>query len=220
MIEHPNKNKRIVDLTLPLYPGMRGVAFEPKYHYAEHGWNAQTYHLYSHCGTHLDAPNHYEVNEKSVADWPLERLMGLAWVVNIYGIAPRSLIRVEHLGDVVDQFQAGESLLLNTGWGEKVDSPEYRDALPRISKELALWCAKHGVNMLGVEPPAVADPNNRKEIQSIHKILLGADIIIVEGLCNLNQLQHAKVHFIALPLKIVDGDGSPVRALAIEMDEI
>ena len=60
---------------------MRGVEFDPKYNYDEHGWNAQTYHLYSHCGTHLDAPNHYNVNEKSVVDWPLERLMGPAWVV-------------------------------------------------------------------------------------------------------------------------------------------
>ncbi len=195
---------------------MRGVEFEPTYNYDEHGWNAQTYHLYSHCGTHLDAPNHYNVNEKSVADWPLERLIGPAWVVDLYGIAPKTLITPNHLGDVAERFQSGDSLLLNTGWGERVNEPEYRDALPRVSAELAHWCADHGLNMLGVEPPAVADPNNKPEIQLVHHILLDADIIIVEGLCNLNQLKAEKVQFQALPLKIEHGDGSPVRAIAIE----
>ncbi len=207
---------RIIDLTLTLKPGMRGVEFEPKYNYDKHGWNAQTYHLYSHCGTHIDAPNHYNVNDKSVADWPLERLIGPAWIVDLYGIAPKSQIMPAHLGDVADTFKTGDSLLLNTGWGERVTQPEYRDALPRVSEELALWCGEHGVNMLGVEPPAVANPNNREEIQRIHKILLGADIIIVEGLCHLNQITQKKVQFQALPLKIENGDGSPVRAIAIE----
>jgi len=207
---------RIIDLTLALRPGMRGVEFEKKYAYEKHGWNGQTYHLYSHCGTHMDAPNHYNVNDKSVADWPLERLMGPAWIVNLYGIAPKSLITPQHLGPVADKFKKGDSLLLNTGWSHKVDLPEYRDALPRVSEGLAHWCAKAGVNMLGVEPPAVADPHNKREIQTVHRILLGADIIIVEGLCNLDQIKEEKVQFIALPLKIANGDGAPVRALAVE----
>ena len=46
---------RVVDLTLILKPGTRGVAFEPKYNVAEHGWNAQTLSLYSHSGTHMGA---------------------------------------------------------------------------------------------------------------------------------------------------------------------
>ncbi len=210
---------RIIDLTLTLKHGMRGVSFEPTYSMPEHSWNAQTYHLYSHCGTHLDAPNHYNVNEKSVTDWPLERLMGPAWVVPLQNIQPRAEITVEMLGEVAPQFKPGESLLLSTGWSRYVDSPKHREFLPRISEELARWCAQKGVNMLGVEPPAVADPNNRQEIQLIHIILLKADIIIIEGLCNLDLISQPKVQFMALPLKIEGGDGAPVRALAIEEDD-
>jgi len=51
---------RITDLTLTLHPGMRGVTFEPKHNFKEHGWNALTLQLYSHCGTHMDAPSHRE----------------------------------------------------------------------------------------------------------------------------------------------------------------
>jgi arylformamidase len=60
----------------------------------------------------------------------------------------------------------------------------------------------------------VADVNNLPEVTLIHEILLDK-IIIVEGLCNLDQLQTDLVTFIALPLKIKGGDGAPCRAIAI-----
>ena len=70
--------------------------------------------------------------------------------------------------------------------------------------------------MLGVEPPSVADVNNLDEITRIHSILLGAGIIIIEGLTNLEALSSEKVELIALPLKIGDGDGAPARVVAVE----
>ncbi len=209
---------RVIDLTLTLRDGMRGVAFEQKYTTADKGWNAKTLHLYSHCGTHLDAPNHYDVHETGVDALPLQRLMGTAWVVDAWDVPPKTPLTLTHLGDICEQFKAGESLLIKTGWSRFVDEPLYREGLPPLSDELAQWCATAGVNMLGVEPPAVADPFDIPQMQKIHHILLEAGIIIIEGLTNLDQLQSRRVQFIALPLKIENGDGSPVRALSIESE--
>jgi kynurenine formamidase len=72
------------------------------------------------------------------------------------------------------------------------------------------------VNILGVEPPSVADVNNLEELTRIHKTLLGANITIVEGLANLSALTQEKVFFVAAPLKIEGGDGCPCRAFALE----
>jgi kynurenine formamidase len=69
---------------------------------------------------------------------------------------------------------------------------------------------------LGVEPPSVADVENKEELTAVHQALLRAEIVIVEGLANLDALQQEEVTFIALPLKLQGGDGSPVRAIAIE----
>ena len=111
----------------------------------------------------------------------------------------------------------GESLLLRTGWSRHVDNPQhYRDNFPRIADDLARWCVEKQVNILGVEPPSVADVNNKEELTRIHKILLGANITIVEGLTNLGALTQEKVFFVAAPLKIEGGDGCPCRAFAIE----
>ena len=58
--------QRIIDLTLTVRPGMRGVEFEKLHTVNEHGWNSRMLHLYSHCGTHVDAPLHFEAGNGTV----------------------------------------------------------------------------------------------------------------------------------------------------------
>ena len=67
-----------------------------------------------------------------------------------------------------------------------------------------------------MEPPSIADVLDLDEVTKIHQILLGGDIIIVEGLTNLEALKREMVKLIALPLKIKNGDGAPARVIAIE----
>lgn len=207
---------RIIDLTLSLDSRMRGIEIEPARTLEKHGWNATTLHLYSHCGTHMDAPVHFGVGNETIDTIGLDKCIGPAWVVDLSGIEARTLIQVSHLGDVAQKLQSGDSLLLRTGWSRYVNEPRYRDELPRISLELAAWCADNKVRMLGVEPPSVADVNNAEELTSVHKALFAGGVIIVEGLANLAAIGKDKVTFMAFPLKISGGDGAPVRALAIE----
>ncbi|HOW64146.1 MAG TPA: cyclase family protein [Candidatus Paceibacterota bacterium] len=170
---------RLIDLTLTLRPGMRGVAFEPKYNFKEHGWVAQTLVLYSHCGTHMDAPTHSEAGPQTVDQIPLEQCIGPAWVVNLDGIQPRALITVTSLGDIAARLAPGDSLLLRTGWSAFVDQARWRDALPRVSLELAHWCVDKRVKMLGVEPPSVADVHNLSEVIEVHQTLLAGGVLIL-----------------------------------------
>lgn len=206
---------RIIDLTLTLREGMRGVVFEQARTVERDGWNARTLHLYSHAGTHMDAPTHFAAGPGTIDRTPLDRCTGWAWVVNLDGIADKTLITVAHLGGVAPKLAPGESLLLRTGWSRHVNNPQhYRDNFPRIADDLALWCVERKLNILGVEPPSVADVNNMEELTRIHKILLGANVTIVEGLTNLEALTQERVFFVAAPLKIEGGDGCPCRAFA------
>jgi arylformamidase len=209
--------QRIIDLTLTMRPGMRGVDMEPKHQMPRDAWNSTQMHIFSHSGTHMDAPVHFGVGDAGIDAIALERLLRPAWIVRIENVRPRQLLCPEHLGDIRTRLQEGEGLLLNTGWARFAgDSSIYRDQLPRVSDEFARWCVERRVNLLGVEPPSVADVNDREEIQRIHRILLGGDVLVVEGLTNLEALTGNKVLFGAFPLKIEKGDGSPCRAFAIE----
>ncbi len=207
---------RVLDLSLTISDGMPGVEVKPRHRRPGDAWNSSVLSLYSHCGTHMDAPAHLDSSDSGIDSIPLERCYGPAWVVRIPNPAPRSLIGVEHLGSVAEELQPGDGILIATGWSSRWGTPEYREALPRVSRELAVWCVSHKVRVLGVEPPSVADVNNREEVEEIHGILLKGGVIIVEGLINLEAIRKPRVIFAAFPLKVRGGDGSPVRAVAFE----
>jgi kynurenine formamidase len=195
---------------------MRGVEFETNTTVAEQGYNTLRLHLYSHAGTHLDAPYHFLDGGPTLDELVLEKCVGPALVIDLTFIEPHGLITVEHLAPYADKIGPGARLLLQTGWSAHLGQPDYRTHAPRVSLELAEWLAQRQIALLGVEPSAVADLNNREELISVHHALLKAGIVIVEGLANLDALQRDEVTFIALPLKVERGDGSPVRAIAIE----
>ncbi len=206
----------IVDLSLTLRPGMRGVSFEPQSTAADPGWNTTMLHLYSHAGTHLDAPHHFIDGARTMERLELQKCMGPARVVDVTFLKPRDLISVEHLAPHADRIGPGTRLLLRTDWSAHADLPDYRTHFPRVSLSLAQWLAEREIALLGVESPAVAGLTPPEELISVHRALLAAEVVIVEGLCNLDALTQEEITFIALPLKLHGGDGSPVRAIAVE----
>ena len=208
--------QRIIDLTLTLEPGMRGVAIHQEKTLQREGWNAKRLELYSHCGTHMDAPRHFITDGTTIDHVDLAACVGPARVINLSPIEPQTVITVDHLGAAGQEVRRGGRVLLRTDWHKRHGTPDYRDALPRIGVELAEWIVDRGVALLGVEPPSVADVNNRDELTSVHQILLRGDVVIVEGLANLDQIQSDCIELVVLPLKVLDGDGAPARAVAIE----
>lgn len=208
--------RRIIDLTLTLEPGMWGVDIHQATTLEVGGWNAKRLELYSHCGTHVDAPRHFIPEGGTVDVIDLSACIGPARVVDLRPIRPRELITVEHLGTAAEAIGKGDRLLLRTDWHKRYGTPEYRDALPRVHLELADWLVDRGVALLGVEPPSVADVNDYEEVVSVHRVLLDAGVVIVEGLANLDQIESETVDLTVLPLKVLDGDGAPARVVAIE----
>jgi len=203
-----------IDLTLTATPGMRGISMSFANTLKDDGWNAANWTIYSHSGTHADAPLHFEASDQTIDEMPLTAFMGKAWVADIIDTQPRQWLVPEDLSEVANSIQPDDCLLLRTGWSHHLeDSSIYRDGLPRISDELAEWLVEKQVKLVGTEAPSVADVNDLVEVDRIHKILLGAGITIVEGLCNLEKLE-SQVFFMALPLKLAKADGAPVRALA------
>lgn len=206
----------IVDLTLTYTNSFTGFSKETSRTIEKDGWNASTLTFYSHCGTHMDAPIHFNVSKQTIDKIPVSDFVGKAWVIDVRHIGSKGILKVAHLPDeIIQQFTAGDSLIFWTDWSQYANTPKYRDELPRISEALANWCVEQRVKMIGVEPPSVADVNNIEEVTKIHQILLKG-VVIIEGLTNLEKLQSNCVELIALPLKIGEGDGSPARVIAIE----
>lgn len=204
-----------IDLTLSFDQDIAGFSSEDAKRLEEDGWNASMLHIYSHSGTHIDAPKHFGL-KGTIDEFKPSQLMGKAWIADLIGIQASELITPVHLAALSEQIKPGDNLILRTGWSKHLNNRElYRNQLPRISKDLAHWLVEKGVNMLGVEPPSVADVNNLEEVTRIHEILLRGNIIIIEGLTNLDQISSNQVWLMAFPLKIKHGDGAPARVVAL-----
>jgi kynurenine formamidase len=206
---------KITDLTLTYQEGMRGVTFEVARTKSKDGWNARTLHLYSHAGTHMDAPFHFGVNDQTIEDFEVSRFICVSWVIPIEAHS-RQKIKLKDLGKYVELIEPGNGVILQTGWSKYINESKYREELPGIHESLARWFVEKKINLLAVEPPSIADVTDLEEVTKIHQILLGGDIIIVEGLTNVESLSREKVTLIALPLKVKDGDGAPARVIAME----
>ena len=208
----------IVDLTLPLRDGMRGVGWTPHSSTQNEGYNTTDLHLYSHAGTHMDAPLHFLDGGRTIDHVDLEKCVGAALVIDLSHKQPNSQISAADLAPHADKITPGTRLLLRTDWDAHADADDYRTHMPRISAELARWLVEKGIYLLGVQTPSVASlrPEARDELTEVHRTLLEAEIVIVEGLANLRELRSEIVHFTALPLKLDGVDGSPVRAIAID----
>jgi kynurenine formamidase len=210
---------RIIDLTLTLSEEIPNYSREISKQIPEDGWNASMIHVYSHTGTHMDCPYHFGLSDVTIDKIPPERFVADGILVKVPDVQPGMNIRKSVLDEFSRDELTGRAVLFHTGWSKHYKNPEiYRNQLPRISQELAQYMVDTGVSIVGVEPPSVSDVNNIVEINLIHKILLGGDVIIVEGLANLENLSGRPFRFIALPLKIEGGDGAPVRAIAIESE--
>jgi kynurenine formamidase len=155
---------RIVDLTHPVTKGDRGIDYEDSSILNRDGWNARTWHLYSHSNTHMDAPKHFIADGATIDNTPLEVCMGPAWLIDLGDVKARQLHTVADLGDYGDKIQKGDRVILKTGWERHFGTDTFRDDLPRISRELAEWFVEKGIILVGVEPPSVADVNDMKEV--------------------------------------------------------
>ncbi|CAN0351633.1 unnamed protein product, partial [Ectocarpus sp. 4 AP-2014] len=207
---------KVVDLSRPIDSELPGVTITTAKRLEVEGWNATTLSLYSHSGTHLDAPRHFVPGGATLDQQDLNVCCGPARVIDLTPVQPAELLTVERFEAAAGSVQRGERLLLRTDWHKTYPGDDYRNALPRISVGLAEWLVERGVAMIGVEPPSVADVNQLEELTAVHRTLFEGGVLIVEGLCDLDKLASDRVEFVALPLRILDGDGSPVRAIAIE----
>ena len=163
-----NQQPTIIDLTQTLSHGMRGVTIHPHTRIANEGYNTTNLHLYSHAGTHMDAPLHFLDGGATIDQWPLAQCIGSAIVIDLSFKAPDSLISVADLGVAAAKIGQGSRVLLRTDWDDHATLPDYRTHFPRISRELASWLVEQGVWLVGVQTPSVASLADREELRDVH----------------------------------------------------
>ena len=156
-----------------------------------------------HLGAHADGPSHYGRDEPDIASRSLMYYMGACEVMRV-DAEPGAVITPAML----PRAPSSPRLLLATGTAP--DPGNFNQDFAALSPALVDSCHTAGVILIGVDTPSV-DPFSSKELAA-HKRFLAHDMAILEGLA-LGAVAEGPYELIALPLRLVGFDASPVRAV-------
>jgi arylformamidase len=166
-----------------------------------------------HTGTHVDAPIHFLQNGATVEKLSLDVLVGTCYVAHLPDAAD---ITAGNLNDL--NLPSGiERLLLRTRnselWAAK--TIEFKKDFVALTHDAAQWIVDKGIRLIGVDYLSVQQYHDDSRT---HQILLGADVIALEGL-DLSEVKPGFYELICLPLKLVGAEGAPTRVILRQMPQ-
>jgi arylformamidase len=160
-----------------------------------------------HIGAHADAPRHYGAEAPTIGEVDLAPFLGACRVIHAVGCGP--LVRPEHLAhalaDLPPRVLVRTCAKAPTAW-----SPQFSAFAP----ETIAGLAARGVLLVGIDSQSV-DPADSKRLPS-HVTLLRLNLRVLENLV-LDDVPAGDYELIALPLRLVMADASPVRAILREL---
>lgn len=221
---------RIVDLTMPLkehfrWPFERGRKGDfSKGDVFEVDWFRTSVHAF----THMDSQTHIMSDGFSSADMPLERSVGDAAVVDLSVIAPNTPVDAALLENHAAHVRAGDIVVMKSGWDQVRSpfTPEFWTEAPYVTRDGAEWFLDRKVGTLAFDFPQdyvirlyVQGEAPRPLAENVtHDVLLRNGIVLIEYLVNTIAIKGSRTYLCALPLKIPDSNGMPIRAIAFEND--
>jgi kynurenine formamidase len=165
--------------------------------------------MVSNTGTYVDVPFHRYAHGKDLSEVALEAFADLDAVVirapYAYGLAVD--VTAFERRDV-----RGKAVLVHTGWAAHWRTDRYYTEHPFLTEAAAIYLRDSGATMVGIDSHNIDD--TRTKTRLVHTSLLGADILIVEHLCNLEALPDEGFTFSAVPPKFKGMGTFPVRAMA------
>lgn len=161
-----------------------------------------------HLGAHTDAPNHYTLGGAGMHERSLHLYYGPCQVVRVE-VQRGERILPSHVTTPI----LAERVLFHTGTFP--DPDVFNEDFASLSPELVRWLHEaHGAVLVGIDTPSI-DHADSKELDG-HHVLHAGGVAILENL-DLRAVPAGDYELIALPLRIVDGDSSPVRAILREL---
>lgn len=195
---------RRLETGTPTWPGDTPFSYEVCWTKEQSGSvNVGKLTMSIHTGTHIDAPFHFDNEGCKVLELDLNLYVGLTRVIDVSG---KESIGAADLAEF--ELEGLQRLLLRTSsW---TAAHWFPTKITYLRPDTAPFLAGKGVRLIGVDVPSV-DPLESKELAA-HHALQSYDIHILEGVL-LDHVTPGDYELIALPLPIVEADGSPVRAV-------
>lgn len=209
---------KIIDLThyisedMPVYPGTDTPKLKTANTYEKDGFKETLMVMYTHTGTHMDPPAHIYEGKTTLDEFPIEQFIGKALVIDCSDLKEGDKIQMRHINK--ELAEKADFLLFYTGWDKYWGTDKYFGNYPYMNEEVVDYIIKQDLKGVGLDTIGI-DPISDDKLTIHKKIFTSNEMVVIENLMNLDKLGKSLFTFIALPLKHVDADGSPIRAIAI-----
>ncbi|MBQ3422414.1 MAG: cyclase family protein, partial [Romboutsia sp.] len=211
---------KFIDLTHKLYNGMpvfmdeESPKLESVAEVNKNKYKATRLDIYSHNGTHIDAPAHIIENGATLGEYDIEKFIGTAVIIDCRDVALKEEpeINFNYIENNKEKADKADFIIFYTGYCEYWGSDKYKKNCPYLSIECAEYIAskkKKGIGVDFMSPDKMGSGG-----LPTHKILLKNDVLIIENLANLDKLDCDEFILTALPLKYDNADGAQVRVVA------
>jgi arylformamidase len=218
---------RIVELSHTLYPEREEYKLQvttfpvtklfPKYKSrSEDNYIMSEVTFETHCGTHVEVPYHYIKGGKDVADFPIEKLVGEATVLDFTHKQVDEPITADDFKTYDSKIQKGDIVFIKTGYDRNYRTDKAHDR-PYITLEATEWLVEKGIHCLGTDCTGIEEKG--QDCQAAHCKLFENDIPLIEYVTNLGALRKERFLAFILPWKVRSLEASPVRIIAIESEE-
>lgn len=171
----------------------------------EHHFHESRLDIDMHCGTHMDAPLHMIDNGKTIEQLLLQRFIGECKVFDLTHVEEKIYKKdIEHLN-----IQKDDRIIFKT---KNAFDTKYNPKFVYIEEDAAQYLVDIGIQTIGIDAMSI---ERDKKGHPTHKIILGAEIGVLEDL-QLKDVTAGTYQLVALPLKIKNAEGSPIRAILIQ----
>lgn len=174
--------------------------------------NVSTFTLGDHTGTHVDPPIHFIEGGAAAEALPVDSMIGSCVVVRYEGKGNVSAEWLEAAGVP----RSAKRLLIRTTNSELWNDPtqKYTRDIVAVNASAARWCVERGILLVGIDYLTIEPQGPEKAGYPTHHTLLGAGVVIIEGL-DLRGIAAGDYELVCAPLKIAGGDGAPARVFLI-----
>ncbi|TIH18623.1 cyclase family protein [Marinifilum sp. JC120] len=198
---------------MPVFPGTETPTIEEVFSHEVHGFREHRLNIFSHVGTHIDAPNHMIAGGETLDQMEINRFIGPGICIDCtHRNSGSPIINIDDLIPYEAEISECDFVLLNTGWYRNWGKTEYFTHYPTLNAEAARWLLDFDLKGVGVD--VISIDSAEASGYEVHSILLEQGTIIIENLNKLHLLPDEGFLFSCLPLKFENADGSPVRAIA------
>ncbi|WP_319541457.1 cyclase family protein [uncultured Pseudodesulfovibrio sp.] len=201
----------IIHTGMPVYPGDESANLRRTHFVNRDGFAQTILTMSSHTGTHLDTTAHLFADAPGLDCLGPDNFTGWGTVVDLTGIN-KPFIEPTDLTDLSDT-NGLDFVLLRTGWDIHWKTDRYYADFPALSETAARFLGGLGLKGVGMDTPS-PDPVHSQTLPA-HIALLDHGLIIVENLTNIGELPSEGFIFCCMPLRLKDGEGSPVRAVGM-----